>query len=188
VHTGGVGPIVGIGDVDGDGFADFAVRDQGNPTGSTVIVHFGNERRDFLVGTTLTQSDPGFGASIAAVGDVNGDGFPDIVVGADSHYRGSSGGAYLYLGGPAALFGVAADSIIGTAGQFAWWEVAPAGDVNGDGVDDIVIGGLFDPSNLFQGLVHVYQGQAINVLQTPYGTLTDRAIPQNGDYGVVVAR
>jgi hypothetical protein len=187
VHTPGVGPIVGIGDVDGDGFADFAVTDQGNPT--AVIVHFGNERRDFVGGTRLTQSDPGFGESIAAVGDVNGDGFADIVVGADSHYVGSSGGAYLYLGGTAAIFGVAAGSIIGTAGQFDSWQVAPAGDVNGDGVDDIVIGGLFDPSNPFQGLVHVYQGQAINVLQTtPFGTLTDRATPQNGDYGVVVAR
>jgi len=188
----GVGPIVGVGDLDGDGFADIAIDILDRLGEGAVTLYFGNAHRELALsaGITLTQSDPGFGSSIAPAGDVNGDGFADFVVGADPHHQGSVGGAFLYLGAPQRdSMSLAADSLVGTPGQFATWQVAPAGDVNGDGVDDIVIGGVTVPDNPFQGLVHVYQGQAINVLQgSPYGTLTDRTNPPNGDYGFVVAQ
>lgn len=184
-----VGPIVGVGDIDGDGFADLAVRDQAGA--NVVMLRFGNEGRDLgLPPVALGQSDPGFGGSIAGVGDVNGDGFPDLVVGADAHYVGSTGGAFLYLGGPRrSVNPVAAGSILGTSGTFSSWSVAPAGDINGDGVDDVVIGGVFTPQHQFEGTVYVYRGQAINVFQqTPYATLIDPVTPETSDYGVVVAR
>ncbi|HEX8111913.1 MAG TPA: FG-GAP-like repeat-containing protein [Kofleriaceae bacterium] len=190
IRAGGVGPIVGVGDLDGDGFADLAIQDQGSAGGDAVTLHFGNERRDLAgAGVTITQQEPGFGASIAPAGDINGDGFADVVVGADPDYEGRFGGAFLYLGGPQGMFAnVAAGSILGTPSRFASWNVAPAGDVNGDGVDDIVIGGGIVPASPVQRQVWVYQGQAINVFQrTPYGTLTDLTDPPNIDYGVVVA-
>jgi hypothetical protein len=189
VHGQGIGPITGVGDLDRDGLADLAIGSPGALNGATVSIYFGTAQRD-LVDIALSGSEAGFGTSVAPAGDINGDGFADFVVGADTRYQDSIGGAFLYLGGPRSTFNaVAADSILGAAGQFGLWNVAPAGDVNADGVDDVVIGGVTAPDSQFQGLVYVYQGQAINVFQeVPYGTLTDRTISPNGDYGVVVAQ
>src|SRR5215510_7220937 len=84
---------------------------------------------------TLTGDAPGdfLGYSVASAGDVNGDGFSDVIVGAPDNDTGgqSAGAAYLYYGGPTAdtipdltLTGAAAGDLFGAS-------VASAGDVNG---------------------------------------------------------
>ena len=84
-----------------------------------------------------------FGHSVACAGDVNGDGYDDVIVGAPRLV--SRGRAYIYLGGrqygsqsldetPDFVFTGEADY-----DDFGW-SVAGAGDVNGDGCDDVVIG------------------------------------------------
>jgi uncharacterized repeat protein (TIGR01451 family) len=89
------------------------------------------------------------GNRLAMVGDVNGDGYDDMLIGAynarmDTVY---TGGAYLVLGRPAADWGAAFDllgadaSFAGEAsGDLAGGDVAGAGDVNGDGYADLLIG------------------------------------------------
>jgi Ca2+-binding RTX toxin-like protein len=94
-----------------------------------------------------------FGTSVAAAGDVNGDGFDDIIIGAmgaDPGSRLGAGSSYVIFGkasGWATSFSLA--SLNGTngfrldgaaAGDTSGWSVASAGDVNGDGFDDLIVG------------------------------------------------
>jgi hypothetical protein len=89
------------------------------------------------------------GRSVSAAGDVNGDGIDDVIIGAPgaNHY---AGGSYVVFGGtagfPAALNLSELDGsngfvIKGTeASEYSGWSVSDAGDVNGDGIDDVIIG------------------------------------------------
>ena len=91
------------------------------------------------------------GASVSAAGDVNGDGIDDIIIGANgADPNGSNSGESYVVFGQASGFGAALDlsSLNGTNGfvingidanDFSGVSVSVAGDVNGDGIDDIII-------------------------------------------------
>jgi len=84
-----------------------------------------------------------FGGSVAGAGDVNGDGYADVLVGAPGlDWSGvGSGGAFLYLGSPNGLSpSWSWFTTGGQAGARAGASVAGAGDVNGDGYADIITG------------------------------------------------
>jgi len=87
------------------------------------------------------------GQTLDIVGDINGDGIDDLVIGADANgYNGSSAGqVYIYFGraGPWShgnLTATANATIIGQPGSWFGDAVSAAGDVNGDGYDDIIVG------------------------------------------------
>src|SRR5437867_2137100 len=90
----------------------------------------------YLLG--LAASDQ-FRFSIASAGDFNGDGFDDIVVGAPFVGATDAGAAYVFFGGPS-MDAVADLTINGTGSDSLGWSVAGAGDINGDGFDDIIVG------------------------------------------------
>lgn len=113
------------------------------------------------------------GASVAALGDLNGDGLDDMLVGAplaDANGRTDSGSAYVIYGrdelaartnlGAMSGPGVRIDG--GAAGDRLGGWVARAGDVDGDGRDDLVVGAaLADPNGrLNAGAVYVITGAA----------------------------
>ena len=80
-----------------------------------------------------------FGTRAMTAGDVNGDGFSDLIVGAP-HWDHGRGKVYVYLGGPKGLSAKAAWTASGEKADDRFGDrVGQAGDVNGDGIGDIFI-------------------------------------------------
>ena len=141
--------VSGAGDVNRDGFADVIVGARYHDgTGAAYLVY------GPVVGTSsLGAADAQFlgeladdqaGYSVSGAGDVNRDGFDDLIVGARNHDRGgeNAGVAYLIYGpvsGNLALADADAD-LIGEAAEDSAGSVSGAGDVDGDGHDDLLVG------------------------------------------------
>ncbi len=120
------------------------------------------------------QGDALFGWSVSGAGDVNGDGFDDVIVGARWFDNGQvdEGRAYLYLGsagGPALAADWTAES--NQAGAEFGIDVSRAGDVNGDGFDDVLVGASgFDNGQVDEGRAYLYLGSASGPLLVPNWT------------------
>jgi hypothetical protein len=134
------------GDINGDTFADMLVArpyEEQTDTGIVWLYHGGAQGPTplpqwSLVGTTDHAT---VGRGIGPGGDINGDGFSDIVVGA---YHGRSlttaGNVRVFLGKPGGLNPTPHQTITGTVGGGFGNTVTTAGDVNGDGYADFVVG------------------------------------------------
>ena len=134
--------IVGLGDVNGDGFSDFAVGAPYNDDGGTSagrIYVFGGGNASFFGNFIGETADEQFGKSMAKVGDYNDDGVEDVVVGAP--YYESSFGQSL---GRYYVFSLTDHELIsehigyGYNNQFGYAVCGP-GDLSGDGIADIVV-------------------------------------------------
>ena len=152
--------VSGAGDANGDGYDDILIGAYGNDEvgyrAGQVYLAFGKEA-GWSVGTSLSTADASFlgeavddraGYSVSGAGDVNGDGFADILIGAYTNDESGdqAGQAYLVLGRAAGwsmdtpLSSVDASYQGENAGDVAGLWVAGAGDANSDGYDDILIG------------------------------------------------
>jgi hypothetical protein len=127
-------------DVDGDGRADLVAGAPGNARAS---VHAGGAAAGILLaGPDGAGSD--FGARVASAGDVDGDGYGDLAVGApcappDPATNACGGGrVHVYRGGPTGLGSLPAATLQGTSGFGG--AVAGAGDLDGDGYGDLLVG------------------------------------------------
>jgi hypothetical protein len=115
-----------------------------------------------------------FGRSVGSAGDVNNDGYGDVIVGAGL-YNGdqqAEGRAYLYLGSSNGLDTVPAWTAEGnqTNARFGTL-VAGAGDVNNDGYDDVIVGApRYDNIQVDEGRAYVYLGTDSGLEQTPVWT------------------
>jgi hypothetical protein len=159
-------------DVDGDGYADLAVgaSGQANSAGS-VEIHLGS--RTGVASTpavTLPAPDsyygPGgyFGESLTSAGDVNGDGYADLLA-----LLGSDGSAYVYLGGATGLNAgskVALQGLGGTSGVRGLF-VESAGDINADGYADVVVQTMQSATGPWQEQFYLYAGGPTGLVGSP---------------------
>jgi hypothetical protein len=122
-------------DYNGDGFADVAIGAPATGSGSVPVFFGGIFGPGFAPDVTLTGGDA-FGRGIAAVGDVNGDGFVDLGVSSGPE----PGSVTIYSGGPGGPGGGVTLPTGPVSAGFGT-TMACAGDVNGDGYGDIVVGG-----------------------------------------------
>ncbi|MBC7986179.1 MAG: FG-GAP repeat protein [Sphingomonadaceae bacterium] len=175
-------------DVNGDGFEDILTGAYGNDAGGSnagaAYVLFGSATGFTDTDLTGLESRPaeGFklvgeeggdyaGRGLANAGDFNGDGIDDIIVGAPGNEAGgiSAGRAYIVFGKTSG-FGTIDLGSLGSGGfsiqgddasDKAGYDVSSAGDVNGDGFDDIIVGAK--GANFYAGSAYVIFGRAAGI-------------------------
>lgn len=170
--------VATAGDVNADGYADIIVGSYGYSSYfGKAYVYIGS-----AAGLTATagwtaesdQADANFGSSVSSAGDVNGDGYADVIVGAPNFDNGEAneGRAFLYPGTSSGLSTTSAWTAEGNqVDAFFGWPVATAGDVNGDGYSDVAIGAYgYDNGQTDEGRAFVYLGSASGLSSTPAWT------------------
>ncbi|KUO15446.1 FG-GAP-like repeat-containing protein [Streptomyces dysideae] len=161
------GKSLAIDDFDGDGDADLAV----GSTGKDIWIHQGGFTKTngaasrYELATDLYPAGGLYGAENLDNGDVNGDGYADLVISGqqDGTYE---DGTFVYLGSASGL-------TYQTFLKSDAWELASAGDVNGDGYDDIVTAGPPDSAHEGDGgSVSLWLGSASGVRTQAHQTIT----------------
>ena len=201
--------VASAGDINGDGFADMIIGARNgdgagnlkNGAGESYVVFGQAAGFGATVDlTTIAAGTGGFviqgidtgdesGFSVASAGDINGDGFDDLLVGARYGDRadnaaGSAGETYVIFGKAAPFFGgVSLASIAAGTGGFVVYgqytgdvsgmSVASAGDIDGDGFDDVVISARYgDRGGSYAGQSYVLFGRNFTNTLSHLGTAT----------------
>jgi hypothetical protein len=178
------GAIASAGDVNGDGYGDTVVgADIEDGEVGRIYVYLGSGSGLSTVPQPIRGLDKftQFGMAVASAGDVNGDGYADVVVGAPETSSGQ-GQAYLFLGTPNGLSPSPSQTLVApetTATNLGFGSaLAGAGDVDGDGYADVVIGAPH--ADLSTGRVYLYRGGPDGLAATPTKTL----VGPDGQMGV----
>ncbi|NLD38164.1 MAG: hypothetical protein GX654_14965 [Desulfatiglans sp.] len=187
--------VASAGDVNGDGYSDVIVGAHGYDNGQTnegkVFVYYGSSSGLSNMPSWTAESNQAeshFGVSVASAGDVNGDGYSDIIVGAHL-YGAYAGRTFVYHGSSSGLSSEPAwiaESDKADA-QFGW-SVASAGDVNGDGYSDVIVGAyVYDNGQTNEGRAIVYHGSASGLSNTPSWTAESNQAESQFGYSVASA-
>jgi hypothetical protein len=160
--------------VNGDGYSDVVVGAHGyGDFEGRIYVYPGSADGLGPVPTftaTGEQVNDHFGYSAGTAGDVNRDGYDDIIVGASGQGK-NTGSVYVYAG---SSDGLSATPIFTATGEGEHndfgYSLSTAGDTNGDGYDDVIVGAYH--YNDSTGRVYVYPGNANGLSITPILSVT----------------
>jgi len=174
--------VTGAGDFNGDGYADVVVGAYTSGTSGKAFLYYGGAVMNNVADLLFIGAGSGssFGYSVSSAGDMNADGYSDIIIGAPAESS-SAGKTYIYFGGssPNVIEDV---TITGTGAEFSGYKVACVGDVNGDGYSDVIIGA--PNANTYVGRALIFFG-GLTVDNTPDVTLTGEN--SNDFFGYCVA-
>ena len=198
--------VSSAGDINGDGFDDMIVGASGGGNGGDrageAYVVFGKATGLANIDLTTLTATQGFiiqgdaavdyaGVSVSSAGDVNGDGFDDIIVGAPGGGNGgiNAGEAYVIFGKATGLANIDLTNLTATQGFIiqgdaavdrAGLSVSSAGDVNGDGFDDVIIGANGgDNGGTDAGEAYVIFGRALNFAPDIADDLSPSSLTEN---------
>ncbi len=181
------------GDVNNDTYVDIIVGASGYMTNKgKIYVYYGSasglsSTPDFTATGVLTE----FGRSVASAGDVDNDGYDDVIVGEPDMTHGdagpTSGRVYLYYGSASGLSSTNVVTLSGeNAGDKFGEAAASAGDINNDGYDDVIVGARgYTDAQAEQGKMYVYHGSGSGLNATPAFSFTEVNI--GGEIGSYVA-
>ncbi len=170
--------VWGMGDIDGDGYDDVAVGamsdDDGASSGGAVYVYLGSATG--LDSTTEVELFPSDGAGgdlvgryLGGAGDFDGDGYRDLLLSSPTHDHSLSndGAAWVFYGSSTGIDGSVEQELTHSSPALhdAFGSaVASAGDVDGDGFDDVIISASgADDSYTDSGAAFVYLGSSTGV-------------------------
>ena len=166
--------VAGGSDCNGDGYDDVLIGAHGQDGGGSmagaaylVLGPISGSVDLSAADATLTGelASDNAGRPVAMGGDMNGDGYDELLIGA--YYESSGGsqaGVAYVVAGPvtgAVDLSVATIALVGeTAGDYAGWSLAGRGDGDGDGLDDLLVGALYDDTAAYNaGAVYVLWGR-----------------------------
>ena len=170
------GDVAGLEDIDGDGMGDVAVGGDGGAEGAVYVFNGTTGAHLYTLNSPNGQFAGAFGSAIAGIGDVTGDGVPDIVVGAKGEGMGDligSGRVYVFDGADGSLVHDI-DNPTPHLSEVFGTDVDSVADLDGDDVDDILVSSpaaiVGDGST--NGLVYVFSGATgalVHTISSPEG-------------------
>jgi len=174
--------VTGAGDVNGDGYSDILIAAPQYTNGQTnegaFWIYHGSASGIDSVPSFMFESNQAsalLGQGVDCAGDINGDGYSDVIVGAYFYDNGQTdeGAAWVFMGSKSGIKSTAASFIESNQASAALGHsVAGAGDLNGDGYSDIIIGArAYDNGQTDEGAAFIYYGSAYGISTTPSSTI-----------------
>ena len=162
-----------LGDVDGDGLRDFVAGAPGTPfaQGGSALVISGDGRRVLHTLHGDTNSDD-FGFSVAAIGDVDGDGIDDIAVGDPADFANGAFAGTVWVFSSAS--GAVLDRLHGEPDDFFGYALDSLSDLDADGLVDLVVGAPQFGSGRSRGELRFYSAKTRTLLRRVKGHVNER--------------
>ena len=194
--------LASAGDLDGDGFIDVVVGAMGDTgsgswSGSAYVWYGTASGLDTSQHDEVFSSDPGgqeyFGASAAGLGDLDGDGHDDLALGSpnDGPLGSYSGAVYLFYGAASGVEGSARERLYpsdGAASDTFGEELARAGDLDGDGHDELLVAAPgVDDAGSRAGAAYLFYGTASGLDSGREQQLTGSDTDEDDRFGSAVS-